>query len=71
MSNKITTRNYLILILIFSFMFMLTVINIFMSNTLMFLSAFITIISVALLILLEPKRSIKIKYGQKTLLHIN
>lgn len=71
MSNKITAKSYLFLVLIFPLMFILAIINFFMSNILLVsLFAFTTIISGALLIIFKPEKKIKIKYGQKILLDI-
>jgi hypothetical protein len=71
MSNEITIKSYLFLLLIFPFMIVLAIANFLISNMLLFfLFVAITLVLGILLILLKPEKTIKIKYGEKILINI-
>jgi hypothetical protein len=71
MSNKITIKSYLFLVLIFPAMVALSITNFLISNTLFFfLFTIISLVLGVLLILVKPEKTIKIKYGENTLFNI-
>jgi len=71
MSNEITIKSYLFLLLIFPVMVVLTIANFLISNILLFfLFSIVSLTSVFLLILFKPEKKIKIKYGENILINI-
>ena len=71
MDNKITVKSYLFLVFMFPLMVALAVTNFLFSNMLLFsLFILIALILGILLILFKPEKTIKIKYGENTLLNI-
>ena len=71
MSNEITIKSYLFLLLIFPLMIVLAITNFFISNILLvFLFAAISLTLGILLILFKPEKTIKIKYGENIIINI-
>jgi|AntDeeMetagen681_2_1112603.scaffolds.fasta_scaffold07204_2 positive regulator of sigma E activity len=71
MDNKITVKSYLFLVFMFPLMIALAITNFLFSNILLFsLFILIALILGILLILFKPEKTIKIKYGENTLLNI-
>lgn len=71
MSNEITIKSYLFLLLIFPLMIALAITNFLISNILLvFLFAAISLTLGILLILFKPEKTIKIKYGKNILINI-
>gem|GEM_PF-5899487 len=71
MSNEITIKSYLFLLLIFPLMTVLAITNFLISNILLvFLFAAISLTLGILLILFKPEKTIKIKYGENIIINI-